>query len=103
MSACDFCHGLPVQDAAEWSDGKPQVAVACPRCGEISTGGNVSEGEHSNIRRMEDRWWIHVCPGCNGLVWGGTETHNETCTYRSKIYAPKAIEVVPAREGLIEG
>lgn len=40
---CGFCHGLPVQDAAEWSDGKSRGAVACPRCGEISTGGNVSE------------------------------------------------------------
>jgi hypothetical protein len=50
------------------------------------------------VRKMAERWWISVCPGCNGLVWGGTETHNETCPYRGKMFKPRDVEVVPVQE-----
>ena len=36
MIDCQFCHGLPVGDAATWVDGKPRPAAPCPRCGETN-------------------------------------------------------------------
>jgi hypothetical protein len=36
MSACGFCHGGPVGNAATWVDGKPRPPAPCPRCGETN-------------------------------------------------------------------
>jgi hypothetical protein len=31
-SACGFCKGQPVADAASWADGQPRDPAPCPRC-----------------------------------------------------------------------
>lgn len=36
MSACGFCKGGPVGNAASWLDDKPRPPAACPRCGEVN-------------------------------------------------------------------
>lgn len=50
-------------------------------------------------RRLPSYWVIQVCPGCNGLVDTGSDTHLGDCEYRGKVYVPRSVPVTPASAG----
>jgi hypothetical protein len=49
---------------------------------------------------MTDRWWIQVCPECNGLLESAVQAHNETCPNRWRLFVPGSIEVMPVSEAM---
>jgi DnaJ-class molecular chaperone len=47
---------------------------------------------------MAERWWVEICPECNGRIAGGVATHNETCPNRTAGYVARDVEVMPVAE-----
>lgn len=48
---------------------------------------------------MPRRWWIDICPECNGQVGELSQTHTGTCPNggpNGRAFIPRTIEVTPA-------
>lgn len=73
QSACDFCKGQPVINAAAWNDGKPRPPAACPRCG-VATPAELEclDGPGGCVGQVKPRW-----PGYGETLWPRCKRHGD--------------------------